>query len=408
MSWCGPTLVCMPDRKSLPLPEFVALMALLMSLAAMSLDAMLPALPDIRVDLNVFPENAIQAVITSMFVGMGFGQMLLGPLSDSYGRKFAVYVGMSIFIFGTVVCIVAESYSIFLFGRGLQGFGASCARVVCVALVRDLYSGKEMARIMSLIMMTFVLVPAIAPAIGQGVLLIAPWPWIFGILLMLAIGSLAWFAVRQCESHPKSKRSRFQVTMIVHAFKETVMHPISRSYTLIAGVVFGTLIGYLTTAQQIYQEIYLTGKQFPLFFGFLAICVGASSYLNSRLVIKLGMRELTLRSIATFFIFALGLLGATLYAKGLPSLLVFMIFMSGIFLCLGMVFGNLNALALEPLGHIAGSATSVISFVQTLISVFLGSLIGHFYDGTLYSFAFGFAFMGAISLGLILATPKNY
>jgi MFS transporter, DHA1 family, multidrug resistance protein len=395
--------------------EFVALMALMMSLVAMAIDAMLPALTQIGEDLGAGHANQAQMVISALFLGMAAGQVIYGPLSDSIGRKPAIYAGLALFVVGCALSVAATSFGLMLLGRVLQGFGAAGPRIVVVALVRDEYAGAAMARIMSLVLTTFILVPAVAPAIGQGILLVADWRAIFGMLLLLGLITLVWFALRQPETLPLERRARFSLARILLGVRETCTNRVALGYTIGAGLIFGAFLGYITSSAQIFLSLYGVGRLFPVYFGGLALAVGVATYANSRLVMRYGMQRLSA--------LAVGLIGSgsaafsliAWAAAGAPPLWSLMPYFALAFFCFGLVFGNFNALAMEPLGHIAGVAAAVVGTITSLMSLTLGTLIGQSYDGTVLPLIAGFAVLGLGSLavmrwaerGRLPATPSG-
>ena len=388
--------------------EFIALMAMIMSLMALAIDAMLPALGAIGSSLNVLDPNDNQLVISSIFLGMSMGLMLYGPISDSFGRKKAIYLGVSIFLVGDLISLFAQDFSLMIVGRLLQGFGAAACRVVSIAMIRDKFSGKEMASVMSLIMMTFIMVPALAPSVGQFILLFAPWQGIFVLLFVFALCALLWLHLRQGETLAPENRIPFSYNNIKSGVLETLKHPISLPYTLAGGIMFGSFIGYLSSSQQILQLQYQTGELFALYFGVLALALGLASFANSKLVMNFAMEKLCTIALSAlslisiiFFIYAQAM-------QGQPPLLAFMIYLGLTFFCFGILFGNFNTLAVHPLGHIAGVATSVISTVSTFISVLIGAQIGQLYDGTVLPLVLGFAGCGLLTLAIVLRIPKQH
>jgi DHA1 family bicyclomycin/chloramphenicol resistance-like MFS transporter len=390
------------DTRSGPrLGEFVVLMALLISLVALSIDAMLPALPEIGGDLGVRRENDPQMVISALFLGLAVGQMLYGPLSDSIGRKPAIYIGIALFIAGCLLSVLATNFSVMLAGRVLQGFGAAAPRIVTIALVRDQFEGRAMARIMSLVMAVFIFVPAVAPAIGQGILMIADWRAIFGVLLGLALIGLVWFALRQPETLPPAHRLPFSLGRIAAAIREVCVNRVAIGYTVAGGVIFGAFVGYLNSAQQIFQAQYGLGERFPLYFAALALAIGSASYVNARLVMRHGMRPLSWRALTALSASSLAFLAITYAQAGHPPLWSLMTYLMIAFFCIGILFANFNALAMQPLGHIAGVGAAVVGSLQTLISLLLGTLIGQSYDGTALPLVGGFAILGLMSLAVM-------
>ena len=382
--------------------EFICLMAVLMSMVALAIDAVLPALTKIGESLGAETANSTQLIISVFFIGMSFGQMVYGPISDSFGRKKALYLGMFIFLLGSIVSLVATSFTFMLIGRACQGFGISSCRVIALAMIRDKFEGREMARIMSLIMVFFIMVPAIAPSLGQLVLFYADWRAIFLMVVVVAVIGFIWLFFRQTETLPIEKRRPFLPATIAAGIVETLKHPLSRSYTLASGMIFGAFLSYLSSAPQILQVQYGLGEAFSLYFGGLAVTLGISSFFTSRLVMRFGMEKLSF-----FALIFLSLISAlfSLYAwsvSGHPPLVYFMAYLTLAFLCFGVLFGGFNTLAVQPLGHIAGVATSVISSVQTLVSVAVGGLIGQCYNGTVLPLVLGFFLCGLTSLAIVI------
>jgi DHA1 family bicyclomycin/chloramphenicol resistance-like MFS transporter len=381
--------------------EFVTLTALIISLVALSIDVMLPALQQIGGELGAPRANDAQLVITALFVGLALGQVFFGPLSDSVGRKPAIYAGLLLFIIGCLMSILATDFTVMLAGRVLQGLGAAGPRSVTVALVRDQYEGRAMARVMSLVMAVFIMVPALAPGIGQIILAIAHWRAIFGFMLAVAAVSLVWFALRQPETLAPERRARFSLGRILLAVRETCTSRVAFGYTLSSGLIFGAFVGYLNTAQQIFQIQYGLGALFPLYFGALALAIGGASLVNARLVLRHGMRRISAWALGLLTGLSLAFLVLAYTMAGAPPLWGLMAYMSATFFCIGMLFANFNALAMEPLGHIAGVGAAVIGSLTTLISLILGTAIGQAYDGTVLPLIAGFALLGLAAIAVM-------
>jgi DHA1 family bicyclomycin/chloramphenicol resistance-like MFS transporter len=386
--------------------EFVVLMAFIISLVALSIDAMLPALPEMAAELAFERPNDSQFIISMLFIGMGFGQILFGPLSDSIGRKAAINIGFLVFILGCLVSIFARDFNEMMLGRLLQGLGAAGPRIVAIALVRDCYEGREMARVMSFVMSIFILVPVIAPAIGQVIIEYSDWHSIFILFLILALIALTWFSLRQPETLPRDKRIRFSVAQVISDIKTICSIPAAIGYTITMGFIFGAFIGYLSSSQQIFQVQYALGNQFPLYFGVLAASIGLASLLNSQLVMRFGMRRLS--HTAMLFIALLSAIFMLIanYYQGHPPLPLLMTYLLFVFFFMGILFGNLNALAMEPLGHIAGLGAAFVGSLSTLISVAFGVLVANAYDGTILPLVMGFAVLSIASLISIYWTEK--
>jgi DHA1 family bicyclomycin/chloramphenicol resistance-like MFS transporter len=348
--------------------------------------------------------NDRQLVVIVLFIGLALAQIVYGPVSDTMGRKPAAYIGFTIFIIGSLLCIFAGTFEIMLIGRFLQGVGAAGPRIVSLALVRDLYSGRAMAKIMSMVMGIFIIVPVVAPSVGQVLLLVGDWRLIFVALLAEGIIGIAWFAWRQPETLRADRRAPFSLRRILGAFGEAFTHPVTLGYTVAAGLVFGAFVGYLASTQQVLGELYGLGAQFPIYFGANALAFGAASMLNARLVMKLGMRRLAGSGLGATSALSVVFFIVTLLLDGHPPLWALMGYLLLTFFCVGVLFGNFNALAMEPMGHIAGVAAAVIGSLATIISSVLGWALGQAYDGTVRPMIAGFAVLTILaSLSMILA-----
>jgi len=382
-------------RPMLGTGEFVPLIALLMALVALSIDAMLPALPDIGNDLGAAQRNDAQLVVTALFLGLGFGQILFGPLSDYIGRKPAICAGLALFLAGCIVSILAPSFEAMLAGRVLQGVGVAAPRIVSVALVRDQYEGRRMARIMSFAMAVFILVPTLAPALGQGLLWVADWRAIFIMLFATAAIAGIWLLLRQPETLPAERRMPFSLRALAQSALEVLRSRQAVGYTLAIGFIFSPFIAYLSTAQQIFQDAYGVGALFPAYFAALALSFGVTSLVNSHLVMRYGMRRLSDLAAIGVTLVSLASWGGVFAFDGLPPLWMFIVSLMLVFGGVGLIFGNLNALAMQPLGHIAGVGAALVALISTLVSVPLGGVIGYTFDGTLYALLGSFALFGA-------------
>jgi len=394
------------DRRISP-GEFVALAALLISLVAMAIDTMLPALAEIGADFSVANANDTQLVVSAVFVGLTIAQFIFGPLSDSWGRKPTVYLGLLVFCVGCLVSIFANSFIVMLVGRVLQGIGAAAPKIVTVAIVRDQFKGAAMARIMSIVFSVFIVVPALAPAIGQGILYFAHWRAIFIFLLVQGAIALLWFTFRQPETLLPAARVPLSLRRIGRAALETCTNRRAIGYTLAAGLVFGAFLGYLTSAQQIFQVQYEVGAWFPVYFGGLALSLGMATFLNSQMVLRFGMYRLALSALWALALLSSAFLVPAIATGGTPPLWAFMCFMAPAFFCTGILFGNFNAMAMEPMGHIAGTAAAVIASLSTLISLGLGVGIGRAFDGTILPLVIGMAALSVLSLPILYWVPRG-
>jgi len=377
--------------------EFVALMASLMSIVALSIDALLPALPDIGNALNVIDPNDNQKLVTMIFLGLGFGQLIFGPLSDSFGRKPIVYVGFTLFVLATIICVTTESFEIMIMGRILQGVGLASPRTLSIAMIRDSFSGDYMAKILSIVVMFFILVPVIAPTLGQFLLNFYNWESIFYVNLLFGVLVMLWFWRRQKETLHEANKIKFTLMLFVNGTKEFMKHNPAVAFTLVSGFITGSFMVYLSTAQQIFEQQYNLGDKFPYIFASLAIAVGLATFLNSRYVIRFGMWRIAY--VATIAYCLVSLLYVALFWSGVnPSIGVLIAFFAMQFFAIGFLFGNLRSLAMQPLGHIAGIGAAINGFVSTVMAVPIANYIGSFVNESVLPLFIWFSLFGILSL----------
>jgi DHA1 family bicyclomycin/chloramphenicol resistance-like MFS transporter len=384
--------------ESMGLVEFIALMAMLTALVALSIDMILPALPAIGHTLGVERANENQLILSLLFLGFGIGQLFYGPVSDAVGRKPAAYLGLTLYTLGCLMALSSWTLTVMLAGRFLQGVGVAGPRTITLALVRDRFEGHAMARVMSLVMAVFILVPVVAPAIGQAILGVSSWRAIFVVYLTMAVLASLWFGMRQEETLPPHRRIPFSVARMAAATLEVLTNRLAVGYTLASGCVFGAFLGYLTSAQQILQQQYGLGTRFPAYFAVLAVAIGGASFANARLVVRHGMRALSSWSLRGICIVSIVFTGIAAAGAGHPPLWMLMTYLMVTFFGIGLLFGNLNALAMQPLGHIAGTGSAVVGGVSMLISLALGTAIGQSYNGTVIPLVSGFALLSALSI----------
>lgn len=386
--------------------EFTLLIALLMSIVAMSIDALLPALGFISNDIPLAHANQAQYIISALFLGMALGQLICGPLSDATGRKKILYAGILLFLCGSLVCFFAQDINTLLLGRFIQGLGVAGPYVSAISIVRDKYSGNEMARVMSLVMMIFIMVPALAPSIGQAVLLVSSWRQIFVLYIIYALIIGVWIFFRLEETLPKQYRIPFSTRGFIDGFKEVISNYTTMCYTLCMGIFFGSFLGYINSSQQIFQDLFQTGKLFTIYFGVLALVFGFASLVNARFVEKWGMDYLCNR--ATWGIILSSAIFLVILLLIPANLWLFMIYASVLFFCFGLVFGNVNAMAMEPMGHVAGIASAIIGAASSIMSMLIGTVIGQMYNGTLVPVTSGFLIFSVIALAILqLARNKK-
>lgn len=391
--------------RNLRFAEFVAVIALLMALTALSIDIMLVALPDIAHSYRVAAANDRQLIITVYMLGFASGQPFHGPLSDRFGRKPVLAAGLIIFAIGSLGAALAPSFATLLAARALQGFGAAAPRVVAIAIVRDCFLGREMSRVMSFVMMIFIVVPVVAPALGEGILLVAPWPWIFGVLFLAGAGAFAWSMLRLPETRPEEDRMPLSAAALGHAFAKVVTTRTSVGYTIAAGFLFGGLLSYVGSAQQVFVDVYGLGDLFPFAFGAIAGVMALASLTNARLVGRLGMHRVSHAALLANV--AAGALLAVFGFPEHPPLWVLSAYLAVIFYCFGLMMPNFNAMAMEPLGHVAGMGSSFIGFYTTAAAAFAGWAIGQDFDGTVRPLTIGMATLGLLALLTVLVTERG-
>lgn len=377
--------------------EFIALMASLMAMVALAIDALLPALPIIGNVIGTSNPNDNQLLITMIFLGLGVGQLAFGPLSDSFGRKPIVYTGFIIFIIASFICVYAKSLEMMVFGRILQGIGLSAPRTISISMIRDAYEGDHMARIMSFVTVIFIIVPTIAPALGKFILDAYNWQTIFFVQLFFSLLICIWFWLRQRETLKEAHKIAFNKALFIDGFKELISYKNTIGYTMISGLITGSFMVYLSASQQVFQQQYGLVDEFPFIFAGLAIAVGSATFINGKIVLNYGMMKLVHRSLYTFCISALVYI-LVFHNSENPSITILLSFFAVQFFSLGFLFGNLRALAMQPIGHIAGIGAAITGFISTLMAVPIGTYIGSFINTTALPLFIGFFICGVLSL----------
>ena len=379
--------------------EFVVLMAALMSIVALSIDALLPALPITGDYLSVTNPSENPKLITSIFLGLGFGQLIFGPLSDSFGRKTIVYAGFILFIIASIICVTTKNFEMMLFGRVLQGVGLACPRTMSIAMIRDSYEGDYMAKIISIVVMMFILVPVVAPTLGQFLMNHYNWQFIFTFNLIFGVLVVLWFWIRQ----PETLKDNYKIPYRLSIFKTgTVQFFRIRAaviYTLLSGFITGSFMVYLSTSQQIFEKQYGLAKEFPLIFASLAIAVGLATFFNSQLVVKYGMKRIVHLAMWSFITTSLVFI-LIFNSDNNPSVEILITFFSIQFFTIGFLFGNLLALAMEPMGHIAGIGSALNGFISTVMAVPIANFIGKYVIDSVTPLFVVFLVCGVISMGL--------
>ncbi|MAS12003.1 MAG: Bcr/CflA family drug resistance efflux transporter [Nitratireductor sp.] len=381
--------------------ERIALYASLTSLTALSIDAVLPALRIIETELHVEPPLSTQHIVSLFIFGMVFGELFLGPISDAIGRKKALVLGLGLYMAGTLVAMCATSVGMIVVGRILQGIGVAGPKIATRALIRDQFEGEAMARIMSFMFVLFILVPMLAPAMGQLVLALAGWRAIFMVYLALSVLLCIWLVARQPETLPPQNRIRFHpVTLLQNGAR--ILR--SRRVTLLiiaTGLVFGAHLHYLSTAADIFFDVYGVSAMFPAYFAAFAAGIGLASIVNAQVVRRFGMQAMCEGALIGLVILGLGLLSLSLVYEGRPPFVAFMAMGFVNFFCIGILFGNLNAMAMQSLGHLAGLGASLIASGSSLVAVVFAVAFGAFYNQTTIPLASGFLATGLLGFVLV-------
>jgi DHA1 family bicyclomycin/chloramphenicol resistance-like MFS transporter len=394
-----------PADRVLSRPEFVALIAAIMSLNALAIDVMLPALPHMGEALGVAEENDRQYVVSVYMIGFGIGQLLVGPLSDRFGRRMPLLAGIGLYVAAAIAAVFSPGFGTLLALRFLQGLGAASTRVIAVAVVRDRFSGRAMAEVMSLAFMVFMVIPIVAPSIGEVLLLTGPWESIFVFMGGLALVFGAWAMLRLPETLEPERRRPLTAASVFGGFRLVVANRLALWYALAGTFVFGALFGFISTAQQIYVGIYGLGVWFPAAFAFVAALMAVAAYLNSRIVRRFGMRRISHFALLVFTALSGVLLLVSL--RGQPPLWLFLGLLSAIMFMFGWAASNMNSLSLQPLGAVAGTASSVFGFIQTLGGALLGGFVGQQFDGTVVPIAWGYFALGALAVACVLVAERG-
>lgn len=385
--------------------EFVCLIAIMMSLNALAIDAMLPALPAIGADLGVANENSRQWIITAYLLGFGGAQLLYGPLSDRFGRKPVLMSGVSIYVLFSVMAAFSHTFEVLILARIGMGIGVAATRVLAVSIVRDRYEGRTMARVMSLSFLVFLGVPILAPTVGQLVMLVGPWQWIFWVFAIFGSAFIVWAALRLPETlHPNDRRP-IRFSPITQAFAQALTNRQAMGYTLAMTFIIGGLFGFINSSQQIFFDVFHKPQLFTTVFALVACGIAVSSLINSQLVEKLGSRMIAHTALLGFIAFSV--IHAAIALTGHDNIWTFSILQGCKMFCFGLVAGNFGSMAMEPMGHIAGTASSVQGFISTVFGALLGFAIGQSFNGTTVPLTMGFAMLSIMALLTVLWAEKG-
>lgn len=385
--------------------EFVLFVAAIMAMNAVSIDSMLPALPEIGASLGIGGSNDVQWVLTAYLLGFGGAQVIYGTLADRFGRKPVLLFGIALYAAAGVWAAMSTSLEAMMAARVLQGIGAAATRVLAVSMVRDCYSGPTMARVMSLVFIVFLAAPIIAPSLGQIIVLFVSWHWIFGFLVLYGLLTLAWGYRRLPETLHPENRMPISVRAVGHAFKAVVTTRRSIGYALAVTLLMGALFGFINSAQQIFAETFNAAHLFTAIFAAIAAFMAVSNFLNARVVERLGPRVVSHVALFGFTIFAAAHMLSAL--AGYESLLIFSLLQGGLMFCFGLLVSNFNSLAMEPMGHIAGTAASVQGFISTTGGALLGFAVGQQFDGTTAPLGVGFTVFSVLAIGCVLFAERG-
>jgi DHA1 family bicyclomycin/chloramphenicol resistance-like MFS transporter len=389
-------------------PEFVLIIAVMMALGSMSIDNLLPAFGPIQNDFGLSSANEVQLILTVYMAGFAIMQLFYGPVSDIVGRKPTLTIGLVIFAIGSLIALFAPSFELLLVARLIQGMGAAATRILSVAIVRDRYEGREMARVMSFTMMIFIIVPVFAPAVGSLFLLFGSWHAIFVSMLVMAVVIAVWFGRRMPETLHPEYRMPFSFARIAAGAKRCAQERVTFGYSTAIGLMFGGLMAYIGSSQQIFEtEVYNLGHLFPLVFGMIAAVMGVASFVNVRLVRRLGMRRISHAGVCGHVLMSLLMVASALWFDGKPPLVLFAVNLAVCQFLFSLTMPNFNTMAMEPLGDIAGTASSMIGFYTTIMGTVVGMVIGQAFDGTVLPLAAGFLLTGIASLAIIYWTERG-
>ncbi|MCX7559861.1 multidrug effflux MFS transporter [Sulfitobacter sp. F26204] len=388
--------------------EFVALVAMMFATIAFSVDAILPALPAISAELSPeLPERA-SLVLTSFVLGMGLGTFIAGPLSDAWGRKRIIYIGATIYIVSAAVAWASSTIEVMLVARVMQGFGAAGPRIVSVAIVRDLFAGRGMAKIVSIVMMIFTIVPAVAPMLGSFIILGFGWRGIFIAFMLFSAISVLWMGLRMPETLPQQNRRPLRVKLLLSALREIFSYPSVRISILVQSLAMAMLFTMLMLVQPIYYEVYDRAASFPYWFGAVALFAGSASLLNAMLVVRYGMRRLVTITLGIQIVLSSTMLAFSLGSLAEPyGFAAFVVFQTCLFFQAGLTLGNLNAIAMEPVGHVAGIAASAIAAVSTVLAAAMASPIGLMFNGTIRPLVTAVLIMASLGFVLMLYLSRH-
>ena len=385
--------------------QFVALVAAMMATNALAIDSMLPALPAIGDSLAIESPHARQWIVTSYLLGFGGAQLFYGTLADRYGRRPVLLAGFAVYTIASLLAAAATGFEAMMAARVLQGIGAAATRVLAVSIVRDCYSGRQMARVMSLAFLVFLAVPVIAPSIGQLITLVAPWRWIFGVLALFGLVVGTWAAIKLPETLHPEDRTPIAFAPVLASFSTILTNRVAMGYMFAMTLVFGSLFGFINSVQQVFTDVFHAPTIFPAVFAFIALFIAVASLLNARIVGRVGSRRVSHTALLGFI--AVSVVHAGVALMGWETLWSFALLQGLTMFAFGLIGPNFGAMSMEPLGHVAGTASSVQGFISTVGGALLGFAIGQHMDGTVVPLTAGFVILGTGGLLLVLYAERG-
>lgn len=397
--------VTSPPIRRLPLAEFVALTAMLMALNALAIDIMLPALPQMGADFQVAQENDRQLIIVAYMLGFGVSQLFYGPLTDRFGRRSVLFVSLFFYVVAAIMCVYAPTFDLLIAARAFMGASAGGSRVIAVSAARDLYAGRQMAKVMSLVMIVFMSAPIVAPFFGQLMLKVMTWHGIFWALAGFGMIMFFWVLLRLPETLPKERRVPLNIPTMLGNYWRVIKTREAFGYTIASGFLFGGLMSYISASEQLYHEVYDTGDWFALWFAGAAIAMSISNLINSRLVERLGMRFLSHGALIAFVI--VSAIHAVIAMQGPVPFPLFYTLVILAFFAIGFQGPNYNAIAMEPLGALAGSGAALIGFASSFVSASIGGFVARQFDGTVTPIFIGHFIVGSLALITIFITERG-
>lgn len=377
----------------------------MMALNALAIDSMLPALPAIGADLGVTNENSRQWVVTAYLLGFGGAQLIYGPVADRFGRKPILLAGVGLYVVFSLLATLAPTFETLILARIGQGLGSACTRVLAVSIVRDRYEGRTMARVMSFSFLVFLGVPILAPSLGQLIMLVGPWRWIFAGLGLIGVGLIVWASLRLPETLKPEDRLPIQVKRLTSAYRTALTDRTAMGYTLAMTAITGALFGFINSSQQIFADVFDAEAVFPAVFALIAGGIAVASLVNARLVVRLGSRKISHTALIGFT--TVSAVHAAVALSGHETLITFAVLQTLTMFCFGLIAGNFGAMAMETMGHIAGTAASIQGFISTVFGSLLGFAVGQQFNGTTVPMSLGFTVFGLTALALVLFAERG-